>query len=83
VAEDPALPAEFGADAEEYPTLLHVMMESYEGELPFSNQALNQCLSRIQAIDCESLPMEAIEIREDGIPGLDRMIPDEDCPEIF
>jgi len=81
VEADPALPVLFGVQSLIPLTLVDLLFEP--DLLQADPGALNQCLSSIENLDCRDPGIEAVRFTNGSMENLERMIPDEGCPEVF
>lgn len=83
VMESATLVQEFGFATEEYPTYLDLLLAVDRGELDADLEALNLCVSTLEALACDSEAVQSVVIDETGSENLEQMIPDAGCPLVF
>ena len=83
VMESATLVPEFGFATEEYPTYLDLLLAVDRGELDADLEALNLCVSTLEALLCDSEAVQSVVIDESGSENLEQMIPDTGCALAF
>jgi hypothetical protein len=81
--ESETLGPEFGAGEEAYPVYVDLLVAADRGDLDIDRNALDLCISSIQALGCDDQAVQDVIIDETGIQNLEQMIPDTGCPSVF
>jgi hypothetical protein len=83
VIESSTLVQEFGAFTEQYPSFADLLLAVDRGDFEMNMEALNLCISSVEALTCDNVALQAVVIDENGTQNLEQMIPDAGCPLVF
>ena len=83
VIESSTLVQEFGASTELYPSFADLLLAVDRGDFEMNMEALNLCISSVEALTCDNVGLQAVVIDENGTQNLEQMIPDAGCPLVF
>ena len=83
VIESSTLVQEFGASTELYPSFADLLLAVDRGDFKMNMEALNLCISSVEALTCDNVGLQAVVIDENGTQNLEQMIPDAGCALVF
>ncbi len=81
IAESETIGVAFGIEEGIFESFQEVIEASEEGELPFDNEALDQCVKDITALECNDESISSLDIMD--FANLENLIPDENCSHVF
>lgn len=83
VIESSDVVGELGTSMGDYPTFMDLLLAVDRGRMEPNPDALDVCLSAIEALECDSEAVQSVLIEEGGFQNLEQMIPNPPCSSVF